>query len=337
MRPSSSTGGHGARLWPAPWRAHRHPFWLVSSLLRSACRRLLMALAPVMLLVSAVWLPPGAGAQTISEVVFLPQTYYVGDIVEARVVIRSTDVLDLVVPAALPDTPWVDLRSVQVLQRADGYEVRIVFQPFFIGTRRLPPIPMGALTVSGVSAVVSRLETGAGEELEPEPVRDQLLLPGTELLIGVAIIAIIGAPLLVLLTGGWLRATLRRLQARYRENRPYRSLQKGLRQLQTDMHELDGKRFYIRLVDLLRDYLGGRFSQSLRSATTGELEVQLRREGIDTNHRRQLVELFHFSDLVKFASHRVTVDDRSRHLEEVRSISAELQKQPREEDQRVGA
>lgn len=276
-------------------------------------------------------------AQTISEVVFLPQTYYVGDVVEARVVIRSTDVLDLVVPAELPDTAWVDLRSVQVLQRADGYEVRIVFQPFFIGTRRLPAIPMGALTVSGVSAVVSRLESSSGEELEPEAVRDQLLLPGTELLIGAAIIAIIGTPLLLLLTGGWLRGTVRRLRARYRENRPYRSLQKALRQLQSDMHELDGKRFYIRLVDLMRDYLGGRFGSSLRSATTGELDVQLRRAGVDADHRRQLVELFHFSDLVKFANRRVTVDDRTRHLEEVRSISGELQRQRHEEARRVGA
>ncbi len=281
---------------------------------------------------------PVAG-QAISQVVFLPQTYYIGDVVEARVVVRATGNLDLMVPGTLPDTDWVDFRSVSVVQRADGYEIRIVFQPFFVGTRQLPPIDLGSMTVSGVSAVVNSLATEAGQTgpLELQPVRDQILLPGTQLMIALIVIALVGVPVIVIGTGGWVRRWVQRVRARYRENRPYRTLQKGLRQLQTDIHELDGKRYYIRLLDLTREYLGGRFSPAFRSATTGELDVQLRRAGIPAEPRTRLVDLFRFGDLVKFANRRVTVDDRTRHLEEVRAVTAGLQKREWEEHRDVGA
>jgi len=274
-------------------------------------------------------------AQSIAEVIFLPQTYFVGDVVEARVVVRSSEDLDLSVPEILPSMGWVDLREISIVQRADGYEVRILFQPFFVGTRQLPAIDLGAFTVSGVSAVVSTLQSEEGE-LELQPVRDQLLLPGTRALIAVIILSIIGVPLVVAFTGGWVKRHVGALQARYRENRPYRTLQKGLKQLHGEMHELDGKRYYIRLVDITRSYMEGRYGMVFRSATTGELDVYLRREGIPEEHRQRLIELFQFGDLVKFANRRVTVHDRSRHLEAVKTLSGELQRAAWEDRADVG-
>lgn len=279
---------------------------------------------------TAVW------GQAVSQVVFLPQTYYVGDVVEARVLIRSSANLDLAPPATLPATDWVDIRSVTIVQRADGYEVRIVFQPFFVGTRQLPPIDLQAITISDLSPVVNSLAPEEGD-LQLRPIRDQLLLPGTQILIAVMILGLVGTPILVITTSGWLSRTIGRLRARYRENRPYRMLQRGLKQLQAEMHQVDGKRYYIRLLDLTREYLGGRFSPSFRSATTGELDVQLRRVGIPPAARGRLVELFQFGDLVKFANRRITVADRTRHLEEVREVTAQLQRNTSEEDDDVGA
>jgi hypothetical protein len=274
--------------------------------------------------------------QSIAETIFLPQTYYVGDVVEARVVVRSSEELDLTVPETLPQTEWVDFRDVSIVQRADGYEVRIVFQPYFVGTRQLPGMDLGAFTVSGVSAVVSSLRGESGE-LELQPVRDQLLLPGTRALIAVIVLSLFGIPLVVVFTGGWARRQFYVLRERYRENRPYRTLQKGLKQLQTDMHDLDGKRYYIRLVDLTRSYLEGRYSPVYRSATTGELDVQLRRSGVPAEQRQGLIELFQFGDLVKFANRRVTVHDRTRHLEAVKRLSSELQRREWEGSDDVGA
>lgn len=290
----------------------------------------------LLLVVLLVGIPGSLLGQSIAETIFLPQTYYVGDVVEARVVVRSSEELDLTVPETLPATEWVDLRDVTIVQRADGYEVRIVFQPYFVGTRQLPAIDLGTFTVSGVSAVVSSLQDEAGD-LELQSVRDQLLLPGTRALIAVAVVAIFGIPLVAVLTGGWVRRKFYVLRDRYRTNRPYRALQKGLKQLQTEMHELDGKRYYIRLVDITRSFLEGRYSAVFRSATTGELDIHLRKAGIPPEQRHGLIELFHFGDLVKFANRRVTVHDRTRHLEAVKRLAEELQRSEWEDRDDVGA
>jgi hypothetical protein len=278
-----------------------------------------------------------AAAQAISQVLFLPQTFFVGDVVEARVVVRSTDNLDLVVPAELPDTDWVDFRSIAVVQRADGYEVRMSFQPFFVGTRQLPPVDLGSMVVDGVSVVVSSMREEG--DLELAPVRDQLLLPGTQILLAAIVVALVGIPASVMFTGGWLRRGFRRLRDRYRENRPFRTVQKRLKALENDMHELDGRQYYIRLLDILRSYLGTRFSAEIRSATTGELPLVLARAGVRDEEAARLVALYRFGDLVKFASQRVTVEDRERHLEEARNLALGLQRRGHreEENRRVGA
>jgi hypothetical protein len=142
---------------------------------------------------------PYLAGQTVSQVVFLPQTYYIGDVVEARVIVRATESLDLVPPTPLPRSDWVDVRSVVVVQRADGYEVRVLFQPFFVGTRQLPPIDLGSMTLSGVSVVVQSLSVEEGE-LELQPVRDQLLLPGTQALIAVFLLLLVGVPVVIVQT-----------------------------------------------------------------------------------------------------------------------------------------
>lgn len=295
-------------------------------------RRLLM-LGALTVLVGA---SGSLSGQSVGEVLFLPQTYYVGDVVEARVVVRSSEDLDLSVPPTLPATEWVDLREVSIVQRADGYEVRILFQPFFVGTRQLPAIDLGMFTVSGVSAVVSTLQSEEGE-LALQSVRDQLLLPGTRALIAVIVLAIFGVPLAVAFTGGWITRNVVALQERYREKRPYRTLQKRLKQLQTETHELDGKRYYIKLVDITRSYLEGRYGIVFRSATTGELDVYLRKEGIPVEQRQRLIELFQFGDLVKFANRRVTVHDRTYHMDAVKALAGELQRVEREDRVDVGS
>ncbi len=273
-------------------------------------------------------------AQTVSQVLFLPQTYYVGDIVEARIVVRATEEIVFRIPSELPDTEWVDFRSVQVTPRTGGYEIRVVFQPFFVGTRQLPTIDLDGFTVDTLSAVVSSLRQDG--ELELEPIRNQILLPGTQLLTALIVLAALAIPVMVLVAGEWSRRWFVAIRRRYRESRPYRTLQKGLRSLQVEMHELDGKRYYIRLLDITRSYLGGRLAPGIESATTGELDFVLSRTGIPVAEKERLIELFRFGDLVKFANKRVSVDDRTRHLSDIKEISQTLHKR-RKEDQRVGA
>lgn len=262
-----------------------------------------------------------ADSQAISQVVFLPQTFYVGDMVEVRVVVRTPETLDILVPEILPSTEWITVHSVTIVQRTDGFEARIVFQPFFVGTRQLPAIGLGAMELTGVSVLVNSMI--GSDDLEHEPIRDQLLLPGTRLLVAIVLAALVAVPLAIVGAGKWFRRRLISLFRGYREKRPYRRLVKNLRVLQAEMHELDGKRYYIRLLDEARVFFDHHFGVAIRAATTEELEERLTQAGASADARRTLVDMFRFGDLVKFAQYTVTVEDRMRHLKELRTLAQE--------------
>ncbi len=274
-----------------------------------------------LLTVLLLYLVPGTAlhAQAISQVVFLPQTFYVGDMVEARVVVRTPETLTLTVPDPLPSTEWITVHSVTIVQRADGFEARIVFQPFFVGTRQLPVIGLGSMELTGVNVLVNSMVTL--DDLDPAPVREQLLLPGTRLLIAAVVFTVVLIPVLVFGTGRWIRRWTAYLARRWQENRPYRRLTKNLRVLQSEMHQLDGKRYYIRLLDEARVFFDRHFSASILASTTEELDGRLQQAGAPPEVRHVLVEIFRFGDLVKFAQQTVTLDDRTRHLEELRDLA----------------
>jgi hypothetical protein len=263
--------------------------------------------------------------QNVSQVVFLPQTYYIGDRVEARVVVRGISPDELTVPEKLPDLGWIVIDSAAIVERPGGVEVRILFQPFFVGTRELPPIDLEGYRLTGVSAFVTSVAPEEGE-LQPASVRDQLVLPGTQIQIAGALTAIVGTPLLLFLAGGWGRRFRDRLVRRYRERRPYRTFLRSLKSLVAEMHGLDGKSFYIRLLDTFRTYLDGRFSAGVHSATTGELDHVLSRARFSPELRGQIIDLFRFADLVKFAHRRVTLNERNGHIDEIRKIAETLQR-----------
>ena len=278
-----------------------------------------LSLVAALLVVAGSFGARDVSPQAIAQVVFLPQTFYVGDMVEARVVVRTTETLNLTVPDPLPVTEWITIHSVTIVQRADGFEARIVFQPFFVGTRQLPVIGLGAMELSGVSVFVSSMvEPG---DTDPAPVRDQMLLPGTRFFVALVVVSVLGLPLLVLGTGKWIRRWIRYLVGRWRENRPYRRLMKNLKVLQTEMHEMDGKRYYIRLLDEARVFFDRHFHASILAATTEELEDRLVQARAPAEVREVLLEMFRFGDLVKFAHRTVTVHDRTRHLEELRALA----------------
>lgn len=264
-------------------------------------------------------------AQSVSSVVFLPQTYFVGDRVEARIVLRDITADSVVVPETLPDTLWITFESITPVQRADGVELRILFQPFFVGTRELPPIDLGVTLLTGVSAFVTRVNP-VGEDVRISSTRDQLVLPGTRIQLALGIVFLIGAPAIVFIAGGWGRRTVTRVQTWYRERRPYRYFLRAMKTIVAEKHGIDGRTFYIRLLDACRDYVAGRFDINARAATTGELDQVLAAAGITGENRDRIVELFQFGDLVKFAGRRVSIEEREQHIDQLRKIVEEMQK-----------
>ena len=102
-----------------------------------------------------------------------------------------------------------------------------------------------------------------------------------------------------------------------------------------EMHELDGKAYYIRLLDEARAFLDSQYDGAILSATTGELSPLLQRAGVDDEMCATVVELFQFGDLVKFAYRTVTLEDRTRHLDDFRRLAQTVYRQ-REERHHVG-
>lgn len=277
-----------------------------------------------------------ARAQSVTQVTFLPQTYSIGDVVEARVVVRAAADLAVAPPAAAGDYDWIDIRSVAIAPRGDGFEVRIVFQPFFVGTRQMPPVELGDFTLEGVGMYVTPV-LAEDRETQLQPIREQLILPGTRLIIGLLALALVGIPTFVIIAGGWTQRWASSIARWYRDNRPYRLAARQLRALHQEMHGMDGRRYYIELLDLVRRYFDRRFRTGLISATTGELDHRLRNSGVSADDRARLVDLFRFGDLVKFANRRVTVAERTEHLEQVRALLRETHRRSRRESSDVGA
>jgi len=86
----------------------------------------------------------------------------------------------------------------------------------------------------------------------------------------------------------------------------------------------DQKAFYIRLADILRGYVAGRFGVDAPEATASELLATLCRTGeIGAEHQRLLRAVVSESDLVKFAGSVPTQDAPGRALQACRSFVRE--------------
>lgn len=266
--------------------------------------------------------------QIVVRTVFLPQVYYVGDVVEARVTIRGINPDELAVPSSLPKLDWIEVREVGFFGTGDGIGVRIVFQPFFVGTRNLPPLDLGPFELDTVTAVVaSSVQEG---ERQLEPMRGQLLLPGTRLVVGVTFTLVFVAPVVLYVMWGYGRRRLTALIGRYRSGLPYRKLARGLRHLESDIHEIDARRYYIRLTELARLFLARRASGKFISATTRELPGLLSDIGLTDNQIQELMEVFNAGDLAKFASRHVSLDQRRHHAETLQHIGRIIHRERRD-------
>ncbi len=284
-------------------------------------------LIPVLLLLARTLAP-----QTITDVSFLPGTFYIGDTVEVRILIRDRELGEIVIPEVFPDTEWLTFKEIVVLSRPTGVEVRVLFQPFFIGSRTMPLIDLGSVVLDGVTVFVTSILSEETRDLAV--MRDQLQLPGTRLLLGFLVALLLVVPLTLAYAGGFFRRVSAAIRIRYRESMPYRRFLKQVKQLEHEVNELDSRKFYIRLMELVRRYLDRRFAVGVISSTTAELPGLLERTGIPEDIREQIVQVFRFGDLVKFASRRAGIEKRLAHLKVIRSAAISIH---REQNRHVGA
>lgn len=261
---------------------------------------------------------------------FLPQVFYVGDRVEMRVKFRVGTQAGVRLPEESPTMEWGTLHRVGLEETSSGWELRASFTPFRPGTQTLPAMVLGDVYLRGVDVPVSSILEDTRSELAP--LRDQLMLPATRVLLAAVLGTLVAVPLLWFVSYRWGRRRILSLVQRYRAAVPYRRIRRSLRRLSTEMDGMSDREFYIRLLSDFRSYLTRRMHTDALSATTEELADELERYIPSVEDREAVLEVFHFGDRVKFASQRATARTRADHLEAVLRVLRHLERkrEPRE-------
>ncbi len=259
---------------------------------------------------------------TVRDAVFLPQVFYVGDRVELRLRLRLGPGITLQQNSTPPRVEWGTVHGVTAVQQGQDAEVRVEFTAFRQGTLALPPLDLGQITIQGLDVFVASI---LSDKPELSPLRDQAILPSTDLLIAGTVAALVLAPLVWLFFARFGKKRVQRLVERYRANQPARRLNRSLRQLDSEVQALKGREFYIALLEDLRAYVSQKLGVDCMSATTHELRGYLDQLIEDSRDREELVALFHYGDLVKFAQRRSPVKKRRKHIQDVQEVIAKIE------------
>jgi len=256
----------------------------------------------------------GAGVETerVAEVRFEPARFVAGDLVLARIVVRSA--ADLTAPDAVAGGDWLSVHDVEVLARTDGsWEVRVRFTSYRPGVGELPPIDVGPFQLTGIGLLTTSVLPRYGEAPPaPRPPAPQMAIPGTAALLVGAALAVLVVPY-PLVSGVLLLAGAgRRLRARRARTRPRMVLERAVQRLQAgDPDGVDGAgtagvagdpvSFYARLSRLARGYLAERLALPAHALTVRELRAALPERGLPHGLGSDLTAILEAADRVKFS------------------------------------
>jgi len=233
----------------------------------------------------------------VTETVFVPPVFYVGDQVEARLTLLLPEGKALLPPLNLPAQSWVLIRDVQVRHDPPFERVTVKFVPFAPGVKTLPPLVLGDLTLDGVKISTNSL-LGKEAPSELEPPRDQLLLLHTELFVFFAFLLVIVLPLVAWRFFRPVVHLVRAFWKRSDRHKAWRLLNKDLKRLHSKALSLSGPEFYTQFSQLVRSYLGDRFDRDFRTLTASEVQVLL--APLPPAWTSEWVRLVHRADVVRF-------------------------------------
>ncbi len=283
------------------------------------CRRSFLVLAAALLLGGTT---SAQDNSLVTESVFVPPVYFVGDLVEVRLTLLLPEGKAILPPLSLPSQSWVLIRDVQVRHDPPFERVTVKFVPFAPGGRTLPPLVLGDITLEGVRISTNSL-LGKSTPTELAPPREQLLLPHTELLLFLAFLLLIVLPLgvwrffrpaAVLVQNFWKRSD---------RHRAWRLLNKDLKKLQSRALALRGPEFYTQFSQLVRLYLGARFDRDFQTLTADEVRTIL--QPLPAAWTAEWVRLIHRADVVRFDAQEPPEQEKLDDLESLRRESGRLE------------
>ncbi len=260
----------------------------------------------------------------IQNLRFSPPEYYVGDTVEMSFVLRTEESLDIQAPESLPDPVWLKFLDVEVNTRGRDSEVRIRLIPYYPGTRTLPVLNMGEVSLDDLKIFTSSL-LNLESSRDLEGIRSPLLIPGTRAMGALIVSLLFSLPVVIILLFRFLRARTGEIIKTYKINLPYRQFQRLVRKIRRTMVNMPERDFYIQFTGGFKKYLSTRFHEDLSSSTTSEIEGMLEKSRVHDTLAMSLVNLFHRVDRVKFAGEKLMYSDREILLNEVEEVSEALE------------
>lgn len=249
---------------------------------------------------------PGKEAFTIKDKNFLPLRFYVGDIVELRLVINlaAPQLLTPPAPDKLPQSDWLFIKQVEVMQIIDTqYEVRIFFVAFKPGSHLLPPIKLGKITLSGLTLDARSILDDKKITVPVLQPKSQILLPGTWFTIGMLLFLIIILPYLVILAIRLSKKLITHIKQAALKEQPRNKILKSLKKIKHEIPDLEPRNFFNELAMLLKEFMNDRLQLPVLPATTTEVKDILYEtypDLKDSKHIRDLVSFFKTADYVRF-------------------------------------
>jgi hypothetical protein len=221
---------------------------------------------------------------------------------------------------------WIEINSVELEHNEEQWLVMLRFSPFAPGTRTMPTIELGDVSLSGIKIHTSSILEEQQEEFYG--LKDQLLLPGTRIALGILVVVLFFGPIFIFGFAGRIRRAMGRLLSTRRGRKPYKRLGKAVKELREQQAHMSSKRFYIILSDELRRFLTDRTGEDFISITTSELQKQLALElpGEDQERLDRIAAMQRKSDQIKFGGANASKKEREADVDTVLDIAGEVER-----------
>lgn len=260
---------------------------------------------------------------TIKRIVFLPPKFFVGDQVELRIQFSFSEDKTVSPPSSFPDLDWLHFNRASLNTSGNEAELSLLFAAYYPGTRALPDITLGEITLRGIKIHTASVVSTDNKNLAP--LRNQVLIPGTVFYIASFMAIIIVFPLVSIPVVRGTKKFLKSAIHKNREGRIHRKLQREVQKIRDQIETLDSRTFYILLTEQTRLYLARKTGKDFITATSREMYRLLSACFKNFDLTDKIAEFFRKGDLAKFAGTISSRDERTDSIDVVIGFVAEIE------------
>jgi hypothetical protein len=260
----------------------------------------------------------------VKQVVLIPPKVYVGDYVEVLIFLADTQASIGVGVETPPKISWGQIEAFEAVEQNREKEVRIGLRAYAPGSHFLPEIKFKDHRISPIAIHIASLYDDGHKKIFPA--KGPIRLPGTRFYIAVAIALFLALPLFVVWMAFSGRKRISSFVQGYQVKKPFRQYMRELKTLQQNLSIMNGREFYIELLNLLRGYFTFRIDATCFSSTSKEVDAILKR-GVNNPDLVDLaLEIFYFGDKVKFGHFDASIANRKIHSKNVEKVLLGLEK-----------